>query len=242
VIGSLPALVRATRKRIETLAKSGPGNCSVCSSKFRASVDLGLVRGLSFRALASRFGLHADAIGRHSENHLSVVMRAALLTAVQPTAIDLDKLHEQEGSNLLANIAAQRGRLQVFAEAAADAGDTRAAVSAEAGITSNLALTAKILGAIVQRMDVRHHSILISPEYTTLRSTLIAALAPFPAAQLAVSRALHQLEANAAVDITAAASKGRARPEPVLIEHEPAPAATPPPPADAPAALPPPPY
>jgi hypothetical protein len=191
---------------------------------------LGLVRGMSFRALASRFGLHADAIGRHSANHLSPVQRAALLTAVQPTAIDLDKLHEQEGANLLANLVAQRGRLQVFGEVAADAGDTRAAVSAEAGITSNLALTAKLLGAIVQRMDVRHSSILISPDYLRLRSALVDALRPFPEAARAVGAALHRLEADAAKDITAAASKGRARPEPIQIEHVPTAPSIPPPP------------
>jgi hypothetical protein len=185
---------------------------------------------MSLRALASRFGLHADAIGRHSENHLSPVQRAALLTAVQPTAIDLDKLHEQEGANLLANLVAQRGRLQVFGEAAADAGDTAAAISAEAGITRNLALTGKLLGTIVQRLDVRHSSILISPEYTTLRSTLIAALRPFPAAALAVSRALHALESQAASDITQRAQWPRKAPEPLVIEHDATPAALPLPP------------
>jgi hypothetical protein len=44
--------------------------------------------------------------------------RAALLTASQPTAVDLDALHESEGAGLLAQLVAQRGRLQVYAEAA----------------------------------------------------------------------------------------------------------------------------
>ena len=79
--------------------------------------------------------------------------------------------------------------------------------------------------------DVRHTSILISPDYLRLRSTLVDALRPFPDAMRAVGAALHRMESDAAKDITAAAaSKGRARPEPVLLEHVPTAPAIPSPP------------
>src|SRR6266404_5683837 len=157
------------------MAKSGPGNCSCCASKFRASLDLALVRGIGARVLAERFGLHKDAILRHAKAHLSPVQRAALLTASQPSGIDLNVLHEEEGSNLLANLVAQRGRLQVYAETAADAGDINGAVTAEGGIGRNLALTGKLLGLIIQKHDVRHTNLLISPDYLKLRETLVDA-------------------------------------------------------------------
>jgi hypothetical protein len=98
-------------------------------------------------------------------------------------------------------------------------------VAAETAITANLTLVAKLLGQLVQVHDVRHTNLLVSPDYLKLRSTLIAALKPFPDAARAVGAALHRLESDAATDITAAAGKGRARPEPVLIEHEPTAAA-----------------
>ena len=94
-------------------------------------------------------------------------------------------------------------------------------MAAENAITANLTLVAKLLGQLVQVHDVRHTNLLVPPDYLKLRSTLIAALRPFPDAARAVGEALHRLESDAALDITAAAGKGRGRPEPVLIEHEP---------------------
>jgi hypothetical protein len=211
------------------LAKSGPGNCTVCASKFRSSIDLGLTRGLSYRALALRFECSADAIGRHAKAHLTPVQRAAILAATSPTEIDLEKLSATESEGLLHQLVVQRGRLQVYAEQAAELGDVKAATSAESVILSNLTTVGKLLGTLVQRHAVTHTNLLISPDYLKLRSTLVSALRPFPEAARAVGAALHRLEADAATDITAAASKGRA---PALIEHEatPAPPPLPPPP------------
>jgi len=70
---------------------------------------------------------------------------------------------------------------------------------------------------------------LISEDYLRVRAALVAALRPFPEAARAVGAALHRLEAGAATDITAAASKGRARPEPLTIEHRAAPSVPAPP-------------
>jgi hypothetical protein len=147
-------------------------------------------------------------------------MRAAILTAQAPSSIDLDALQASESEGLLSQLVHQRARLQQHVATAIDFGDIKAAISAEGAITANLALVGKLLGMIVQRHDVRSTSLLISPDYLRLRSTLIDALRPFPEAAKAVGAALHRLESDAATDITAAASKRPARPEPVLIEHE----------------------
>lgn len=151
------------------------------------------------------------------------MQRAALLTASQPTAIDLETLSATESAGLLAQLVAQRGRLQVYAESAAELGDVKAATSAESVILSNLATVGKLLGTLVQRHAVTHTNLLISPDYLKLRATLMDALRPFPVAARSVGAALHRLEADAATDITAAASKRkhRERPEPIMmIEHD----------------------
>jgi hypothetical protein len=175
--------------------------------------------------LSLRFECSADAIGRHAKAHLSPVQRAALLTASQPTVIDLETLSATESAGLLAQLVAQRGRLQVYAEAAAELGDVKAATSAESVILSNLATVGKLLGTLVQRHAVTHTNLLISPDYLKLRATLMDALRPFPVAARSVGAALHRLEADAATDITAAASKRKdrerwERPEPIMIEHD----------------------
>lgn len=205
------------------MGKTGP-QCSICKHKSRHQIEIGLAHGISHSALARRFNVSADAVGRHAANHLSPAMRAAILTAQAPSAIDLDALQALESEGLLSQLVHQRARLQQHVSMAVDYGDVKAAVSAEGAITANLALVGKLLGMIVQRHDVRSTSLLVSPDYLKLRSTLIAALRPFPEAARAVGAALHRLESDAASDITAAASKRAERPAPVLIEHE---AATP---------------
>jgi hypothetical protein len=148
-------------------------------------------------------------------------MRAAILTAQKPAAIDLEALQASEQEGLLSQLVHQRARLQQHVSMAIDYADVKAAVSAEGAITANLALVGRLLGMIVQRHDVRSTSLLISADYLAVRQAIVNALQPFPEAARAVGAALHRLETDAAIAITAAASKGRARPTPVLIEHDP---------------------
>lgn len=203
--------------------------CTVCASKNRAQVDIGLVHKVPARALAARFDLSKDAIARHRA-HLSPVQRAALLTASRtPTAIDLEQLRTTESEGLLSQLVAQRARLQQCAELALELADVRASVSAESGITANLALVGKLLGQLVTRHDVRHSSVLLSPDYVRLRQALILALRPHAAAARAVSEALHRIEMEAATEIADSAKPVQS---PKVIEHAalPSPPATIPPP------------
>src|ERR1019366_7401396 len=77
--------------------------CTVCQHRERAGVDLALARGVSVRALASRYRLHRDALYRHQKNHLPPQLRASLI-AGPDLSIDLDKLRETESQSLLANL------------------------------------------------------------------------------------------------------------------------------------------
>lgn len=201
--------------------------CTVCESDKRHSVELGLVHRVPARVLSARFSLSKDAILRHARNHLTPVQRAALLAHAKPQPIDLDALRTTEGEGLLAQLVAQRARLQLHSETAATLGDARGAVAAENAITANLALVGKLLGMLATQHHVTHTNLLISPDYLRLRQTLVDALRPFPEAARAVSAALALMESEAATDITAKASRARR----AVIEHEPRPtAALPPPP------------
>jgi hypothetical protein len=201
---------------------SKPGaKCTVCASEHRHKIDIGLVHQVAARVLAERFGLSKDAIHRHAANHLTPAQRAAILAAQRPSAIDLDALRTTESEGLLAGLVAQRARLLVKADTAMEWGDIKGSVAAEGAIAGNYTLVAKLLGQLVQVHDVRHTNLLVSPDYLKLRTALVDALRPFPEAGRAVAAALHRLESDAATDISAAASTGRARPEPILIEHEP---------------------
>jgi hypothetical protein len=224
--------IRAIGMRIQKMGKSGPGSCHVCRHKHRHQIDLGIVAGVSSHVLGARFEISHDSVLRHAANHLSPVQRAALLTAQQPLAIDLDQLRDTESSGLLASLVAQRARLAGYGELAAELGDIAAATRVEGAILANLQTVGKLLQQFVHVHDVRHSSILISPDYLALRQCLVTTLRAFPDAAIAVGRALHKLESDAAMDVTSRAHKPGA---PRLIEHSPGPlpfdAPMPPPPA-----------
>jgi hypothetical protein len=198
------------------MGKSGP-KCSICSHKFRHQIEIGLAHGIAHNALARRFNVSADAVGRHAANHVSPAMRAAILTAQKPTAIDIEALQASEQEGLLSQLVHQRARLQQHVQMAVDYGDVKAAIGAESAITTNLALVGKLLGMIVQRHDVRSTSLLISADYLAVRQAIVTALRPFPDAARAVGAALHRMESEAAKDITQRAGK-----PPLVIDATPA--------------------
>jgi len=177
------------------------GKCTICVHEHRHQIEIGLVYHVPMRVLAARFRVSLDAVWRHKRNHLTPELAAAILAAQKPSAVDLETLQRNESEGLLAQLVVQRARLQQHGDISLEMGDIRSAVAVERAITSNLELVAKLLGQLVQHHDVRHTSILLTPDYLALRSALVAALRPYPEAAQAVGRALHDLESQAATEI-----------------------------------------
>ncbi|MFW6028366.1 MAG: hypothetical protein ACOC9Q_02445 [bacterium] len=196
------------------MSTKGP-QCTICRHDKRHQIELGLVHKTPLRTLAARFDVSPDALHRHSKNHLSAQLRAALLTAQRPSDVDLEALERSESEGLLSQSVHQRARLQALSEQALNLGDVRAAVSVENAITNNLTFVAKLLGMLVQRHEVQRTSILVSADYLQLRQAIVTALRPYPEAARAVGQALHALEAEAAQDITDAK-------RPIMLEAQPA--------------------
>jgi hypothetical protein len=198
------------------MAKGKGGICSCCTSPHRREIDLALVAKVPGSVIAARFDVSADSVWRHAKHHLSAVQKAALLTAMKPSAIDLEQLQRTEGESLLGQLLAQRATLQTYGAAAFEAKNYQAAIGAERAVTANLDL--KVLGLIITKHEVRSTSLLISPDYLALRHALVEALRPFPEAARAVGAALRLLEDKAAADIKAKANgsmaliEGRAEP------------------------------
>ncbi len=184
------------------MGKPGP-KCKVCFHDKRHLIELGLVMGTPYSVLGKRFGLSDWTLSNHRHNHLTSAQKAAIIAAVTPEKIDLEQLERSESEGLLASLVGQRARLQQLVELALEFGNIQGGVSAERAITSNLELVGKLLGQLVTRHEVRSTSILISPDYIRLRQAIIAALKPHPDAARAVGRALHELETEAATEISA---------------------------------------
>ena len=195
----------------------GSNVCTVCSSPRRHLIDVGLAYGTPLRVLSKRYGPSTHSIWRHSRKHLSPQMRAAILVAQKPAAVDLEALKRSEAEGLLAQLVSQRARLQQHSELALDLGNIADCCRVEGRITANLELVARLLDQLTVHYDVRHTSVLVSPNYLRLRSALIEALRPHPAAMAAVSAALHQIESDAADQIKSRAANGS---KPLVIEHQ----------------------
>lgn len=172
--------------------------CTVCRSNHRAEIDLALVTCLKTRAIAETYGVSEQALRRHRRRHLSPAQRAAIMTASRPDVIDVEALAKSETTSLLANVVMQRARLFVLLDRAVALNDFKTAVAVEGRVKDNLELVAKLRGQLVQHHTVTRANILLTADYTRLRSAVHGALAPYPDARAAVVEALHALELEAA--------------------------------------------
>ena len=205
---------------LESFKPPPRGVCHVCTHPRRPQIEIGLTYGQSVRVLAKRFGLSSHAVWRHSRNHLSPALRAAILVAQAPSKIDLEELRKSEAEGLLSHLVGQRARLQRLSELALETGGVPDATKVKARITANLELVARLLDQLSVHHVVDHRSVLITPDYIALRAAITQALRPFPDAARAVGQALHQLEEAAAVDLKANAAKTNGR-APLMIDHQP---------------------
>jgi hypothetical protein len=192
--------------------RPGPGNCQCCRHPRRDLLDLALVARTPRPVLSARFGVSVDSLARHAENHLPPQVRAAIMTALAPTAVDLEQLQKSESESLLASLIAQRARLSVMAQQAMEAELPGVAARIESGVLANLELTARLLNQLISHSTVSVRSFLVEPDYLRLRTILIEELRPFPELAARIAQRISELETCAAAAITTA----KARP---MIEH-----------------------
>jgi hypothetical protein len=196
----------------QTKGRPGPGNCQVCRHDKRHQIDLGLICGVPRPTLAQRFGVTVDSLYRH-QNHVTRSQAAAILQAVEPSQIDLEALTRSESEGLLANLVTMRARLATIAQQAMEDGLPQVAIRAEAATLANLELVSRLLGQLVNRSEIAHTHLTLTPSYLKLRQALVAVLRPHPEIAAKVAEALRQIEADDAEQIT---TKGK----PVMIEHQ----------------------
>jgi len=153
-----------------------PRRCTVCDHPHRHSIDEALVTGAPYRTVAKRFELSASAMYRHKTEHLP----ARLLQAREvEEAASADDLLDQV-RNLQAHA------LDIL-ERAEKSGDLRTALAAISQARGNLELLGKLAGELDERPVVNLN---VSPEWLELRTVIVGALEPHPAAHRAVLRAL----------------------------------------------------
>lgn len=153
-----------------------PRTCTLCEHPEREAIDRALVGDASNRSVASLYDVSEAAVRRHKANHLPA--KLVMATKAEEVA---------EADDLLEQARGLQTRTLAVLEAAEETKQHRTALSAIREARSNLELLAKLLGELDERPIVNLH---ISPEWLELRTVIVGALEPHPAALRAVVGAL----------------------------------------------------
>src|SRR5215207_4870545 len=155
---------------------SMPRRCNVCDHPERNGIDQALVTGASYRSVAKRFELSESAVYRHKTEHLP----AHLLKAKEVEEV-------ARADDLLDQVRSLQAHALDILERAEKAGDLRTALAAISQARGNLELLGKLAGELDERPVVNLN---VSPEWLELRTVIVGALEPHPAAHGAVLTAL----------------------------------------------------
>lgn len=157
-----------------------PRSCTVCAHADKEGIDAALVAGEALRDIAGRHGVSKSALERHKADHLP----ASLAKAKHAAEI-------AHGDNLLDQVRSLQVRTHALLDKAGGAGDLNNALKAIGQARSNLELLAKLLGELSDAPTV---NVTVSPEWISVCTVIIAALAPFPDARASVAERLLALE------------------------------------------------
>ena len=157
-----------------------PRQCTICTHDDRPAIDQALVNSKPNRRIATQFGVSESAVRRHRAEHLSATLAQARASEDVAHADDLVSQLQALSQETLA----------IFREAR-QAKEHDLALRAIARAEKQIELLAKLLGELDERPTI---NLVLSAEWVTVRTTLMAALQPYADARVAVADALMALE------------------------------------------------
>ena len=159
-----------------------PRVCSICVHPQREQIDRALVGGSAKRDVSALFRVSEDAVTRHAAAHLPKALAQA---------------HEAREAERADDLLSEARRLKEITMGllgrAVQANDLRTALVAVREARGNLELIGKLLGELDEHPQV---NVMVSAEWVAVRTTLLAALGPYPDARAAVAARLLTLEAS----------------------------------------------
>jgi hypothetical protein len=170
-----------------------PRTCTICSSPERPAIEAALVTGTGYRDIAGRYGLSKSAVERHRADHIPRAVAEAHEAREEAQALDIVR-----------QLKAINGAALAILHDARAARDHEVALKAIDRVQRQIELQARLLGAIDDRPQV---NVLVMPDFVAARTVLMAALAPYLDARIAVAAALASLEEGS----TAGESNGHRR-------------------------------
>lgn len=157
-----------------------PRKCSVCGHERLEEINRFLLAGASFRNVAEQFSITTAALFRHKQ-HLPIGMVKA------QEAIEVAK-----ADTLLDQVLWLRDKSVSILEKAERAGDLRVALQGVREARNCLELLGKLAGELREEAQVVVVEFVRSPEWATLRSSIVTALLPYPEARQAVLATINE--------------------------------------------------
>lgn len=139
-----------------------------------------LVEGITYRTIADRFGLSETALKRHKADHLPGHVAKAQEAAQVADADDL-----------LKQLKALRNRAISILQKAETAGDYRTALAGIREARGCIEVLMEVEGELDRRGVT---NIVISADWIEIRSAILVALQPYPAAAQAVASGLQVID------------------------------------------------
>lgn len=160
-----------------------PRTCTICSHPKRAEIEAAIVAGSSYRHISSQFDVGYKSVERHASDHISQEIKQS--KEAEEAAQSLDVVKQLKHINKIA--------LDILKESH-DLKAHELSLKAIDRVCKQIELQAKLLGDI----DTPHVNIYVTPEWQTIRATIVQALLPYPDARLAVANALVKMEVASA--------------------------------------------
>lgn len=178
--------------------------CQVCRHDERWRIELLRAGGASLDSLASKFGIHRDAIHRHYRDHVSDELKASYLCG--PVQLqDLSAKAAEQGSSVLDHLHAVRVILMGHLASVTEAGDGRAAAYIAGRLTATLETIARVSGELGDMarsatFNITANVAVLSehPAFMKVQATILRALSEHPEARAAVVVALRELDQDRA--------------------------------------------
>jgi hypothetical protein len=173
-----------------------PRRCAICGHPQKNEIDQALVGGETRRAVAKRFACSESALFRHRQKHIPVLLRQAKEAEDRTHADKLQAQAQQQadsGDRHALDVVKQlkainSASLEVLTEAR-QARNAETVLKAVDRIQKQIELQSRLLGELDDRTQVTI-ALVSSPEWLAMRSRIVAALDPFPAAKLAVAEVI----------------------------------------------------
>lgn len=188
-----------------------PRPCGPCRDSRRNELDRRLlemeITGETFRGLSREFGYSEDALARHKANHLLSELSEVKQAKEEARAEALEKAKAEEmkdikddikegmaarlenAASFLDQLKEIRAKAATLLDKAEGAQDLRAAGTFLKELRETIRLWAELEGKLANQPQI---NILVDPQWVELRTSIMNALEPYPAAREAVVLAIHK--------------------------------------------------